>query len=168
MRKLLPVILALMGLGAGVGAGLALRPAAEETGHAAEAAADDHAQDAAPAADHGDPAENAGKSFDYAKLNNQFVVPVLADGRVVALVVMTMSIEVTTGATETVYAREPKLRDGFLVVLFDHAAAGGFDGEFTAPTKMAPLRQALTEEARRVLGPIVNDVLIQDIVRQDS
>jgi hypothetical protein len=66
-----------------------------------------------------------------------------------------------------VYGREPKLRDGFLIVLFDHAAAGGFDGDFTAPTKLAALRRALTEQARAILGPIANDVLIQDIVRQD-
>lgn len=171
MRKLLPLLLAVIGLGAGVGAGLALRPAAEEEagiptpGHEAEKDPSEGAVEA------GKPAEqdgHEGATFDYAKLNNQFVVPVVADGRVSGLVVLTLSLEVTTGSTETVYSREPKLRDRFLVVLFDHAAAGGFDGDFTAPSKMAALRRALTEQARRILGAVVNDVLIQDIIRQDS
>lgn len=168
MRKLLPILLAIIGLGTGVGAGLTLRPAADVATEAAHAVEDHPAAEAAsPAAPaHDGPPEGA--TFDYARLNNQFVVPVLLDGRVTGLVVLTLSIEVTGGNTETIYSREPKLRDGFLVVLFDHAAAGGFDGDFTAPTKMAALRRALTEQARQILGPIANDVLIQDIIRQDS
>lgn len=171
IRKLLPLLLAIMGLGAGVGAGLVLRPASEGAAEAtlSDQTAEDHAAggSVAPAT----PAKavaQEGAAFDYARLNNQFVVPVLVDGQVTGLVVLTLSIEVTGGNTETIYSREPKLRDGFLVVLFDHAAAGGFDGDFTAPTKMAALRRALTEQARRILGPIANDVLIQDIIRQDS
>lgn len=168
MRKLLPLLLAIIGLGTGVGAGLTLRPSADVATEAAHAVEDDPAAEAASSATpaHDGPAEGA--AFDYAKLNNQFVVPVLVDGRVAGLVVLTLSIEVTGGNAGTVYSREPKLRDGFLVVLFDHAAAGGFGGDFTAPTKMAALRRALTEQARQILGPIANDVLIQDIIRQDS
>lgn len=171
MRKILPVILAVIGLATGVGAGFVLRPAADDAAPESQAAQEATERPAVEAGSSNAPVEmasDAGTSFDYARLNNQFVVPVVADGRVVALVVLTLSIEVTSGNTEPVYSREPKLRDGLLVVLFDHAAAGGFDGDFTAPTKMAALRRALTEQARRILGPIANDVLIQDIVRQDS
>lgn len=172
MRKLLPLILAVIGLAAGVGTGLALRPAP---------LADLSAQpeSAAPGKDHSAPrtqAEPKGQGqkhlpeggFDYVKLANQFVVPVVKDGKVTALIVLTLSLEVGKGTGETVYAREPKLRDGFLRVLFDHANAGGFDGEFTAPTKLATLRMALKEQAAQSLGPIVQDVLIMDMVRQDS
>ena len=79
-----------------------------------------------------------------------------------------MSIEIPAGGAEEVYAREPKLRDSFLQVLFDHANAGGFRGSFTDGSNMVLLRRALLESARAVLGQTARDVLITDIVRQDS
>ena len=148
IRKLFPLILGLAGLGAGIGAGVFLRSAPQE--HAATA-------DAEPKV----PPE-------YVKLNNQFVIPVVESGQVAALVVVSLSLEVTTGSTETVFAREPKLRDVFLQVLFDHANAGGFWGSFTDGSNLIVLRQALKEVAMQVLGDMVNDILIVDIARQDS
>ena len=104
---------------------------------------------------------------DYAKLKHQFVIPVVEEGRVSALVVMSLSIEVETGQTQAVYSQEPKLRDGFLQVLFDHANTGGFSGSFTSTTNMRSLRDGLRENAQRVVGDVVHDVLIVEIVRQD-
>lgn len=188
--KLLPLLLALLGLGAGIGAGLFLRPAAEAptakadaSAHAAPgaktaaangAAATGHgAPSAPPAKAHGAPAPSHGSAkgdatHEYVKLNNQFIVPIVADGKVASLVIMSVSLEVIPGASTTVYAAEPKLRDAFLQVLFDHANAGGFSGNFTVGTKMQLLRDALKEMAVKVLGPIVTGVLIDDIVRQDT
>lgn len=110
----------------------------------------------------------AGEVPDYVKLPNQFVVPVVEDGRVAALVILSLSLEVEPGASEAVFAREPRLRDGFLQVLFDHANAGGFRGTFTDGANLVLLRGALREAAAKVLGGQVRDVLISDIVRQDS
>ncbi len=56
----------------------------------------------------------------------------------------------------------------FLQVLFDHANAGGFNGAFTSSTNMDVLRQSLLETAQAVIGKSVRNVLIVDIVRQDS
>lgn len=150
MKKLiLPLMLGLIGLGAGVGVGVFLRPA--------------------PDADHAEMAEaEPAVPPEYVKLNNQFVIPVVEDGTVSALVVLALSLEVTTGSTETVFATEPKLRDVFLQVLFDHANAGGFKGSFTDASNLVVLRQALKEVAMQVLGDSVKDVLIVDIARQDS
>jgi hypothetical protein len=52
--------------------------------------------------------------------------------------------------------------------MFDHANAGGFMGTFTDGSNMILLREALGEVAQSILGPDVTDVLIVDIVRQDS
>ena len=184
MRKLLPLLIALLGLGGGIGAGLALKPAPPP--EAAEAAAEGAApgegaeHGAAPADSHGEapdaapaPAGHGGEAHvsseqEYVKLNNQFVVPVVAGGRVTALVVMSVSLQVGTGGREAVFAREPKLRDGFLQVLFDHANAGGFDGIFTTAENLRTLRMALLEAAQSVLGETVTDILIIDMMRQDS
>jgi len=159
IRKLIPVLLALCGLGAGMGAGLVLRPAAEIPPAAEGEAA---AHEAAP--EETDPELLP----DYVKLNNQFIVPVLEDGRVVSMVIISLSLEVKQGTSEQVYAREPKLRDVFLQVMFDHANSGGFRGSFTDGANLVLLRKALLEVAKSTLGDIVSDVLIVDIVRQDG
>ncbi len=155
IRKLFPVILALLGLGAGLGGGIVLRPAPSD--HAAEPATE-------AATAEGEPQD----APEYLKLNNQFVVPVLEDGRVVSMVIMALSLEVAKGASESVYSREPKLRDAFLQVMFDHANAGGFKGDFTDGSNLIVLRNALLEAARSTLGDLVKNVLISEIVRQDS
>jgi hypothetical protein len=89
-------------------------------------------------------------------------------GKVSSLIVMSLSMEVTPGLAERVYEMEPKLRDGFLQVLFDHANSGGFDGSFTDGANLVLLRQALNETARRLFGKDVTDVLILSIVRQEN
>ena len=101
-------------------------------------------------------------------MNNQFVVPVVHDGRVDALVVLSLSLEVEAGNTEAVYLREPKLRDTFLQVMFDHANVGGFSGSFTDGSILIVLRTGLKEAAAMIMGTTVRDVLITDIARQDS
>jgi flagellar FliL protein len=167
-RLLLPLILALAGLGAGVGAGFFLRPEEVADGHAPgdDAAADGH--------ESGDPSDDEAKAQEdgtgpeYVKLNNQFVVPVVQEGRVAAMVVLSLSLEVDPGNTEAVYQREPKLRDVFLQVLFDHANVGGFSGSFTDGSNLVVLRTSLKEAAALILGTTVRDVLITDIARQDS
>jgi len=176
MSKILPLLLALFGLAAGAGAGYVLRPAPDQGAGGTHfgAKGPDHApkkNDGHGAADgdHGEDARDAGEtSVEFVKLNNQFVVPVVEDARVAALVVLAVSLEVATGERANVYQMEPKIRDAFLSVLFDHANAGGFRGTFTASTNMTALRLALLESAQRVMGPVVQDVLIIDIVRQDS
>lgn len=175
LRKILPLLLALIGLGGGVGAGLYLRPATGADDHAAEAdattpVAGDHAEDGAAAAHDAEAEDGAHEDGapEYVKMNNQFVVPVVEDSRVAAMVVLSLSLEVETGNTEAVYQREPKLRDVFLQVLFDHANTGGFSGSFTDGSNLIVLRTSLKEAAALVLGTVVKDVLITDIARQDS
>ena len=170
LRKLFPIVLALIGLGGGVGAGLFLRPAPEPEEHAAaegEPAADgEHAEDAA--SEDGEEEEPEDGAPEYVKMNNQFVVPVVESSRVAAMVVLSLSLEVVAGNTEAVYQREPKLRDVFLQVLFDHANTGGFGGSFTDGSNLIALRNNLKEAAALVMGDVVSDILITDIARQDN
>ena len=175
LRKILPLVLFLIGSGAGVGAGLMLRPQPEvgvaEEGHG-EAADADHARDGSAAKTPGEAAGHGADALqgelEYVKLNNQFVVPIVENRQVVAMVVLTLSLEVPPGAKDGVFRREPKLRDSFLQVLFDHANIGGFDGAFTEANNLAVLRRALLETAQRDLEvESVRDVLILEIARQD-
>ncbi|WP_407493740.1 flagellar basal body-associated protein FliL [Pseudooceanicola sp. MF1-13] len=165
MKKLLPLILIILGIGAGAGAGLALRPAPQPEDMAMNNPCGDGT--GAPVAK--EPEEEVlPEDREYVKLNNQFIVPVVADGRVGALVVMSISVEVKLGARETVFLREPKLRDVFLQEMFDHANQGGFQGAFTNSNTLDVLRNSLKEAGSHVMGDQLLDVLITDIARQDS
>ncbi len=166
IRKLFPILLALIGVGGGVGAGLALKPGPEEMAAQAECPQADHAE-AKPDTTHEEGGANPEHAQEYVKLNNQFVIPVVGNQKVNSLVVMSLSIEIEPGHTETIYQREPKLRDAFLQVLFDHANMGGFQGEFTNTRNMDVLRASLREVAISVIGSAVTNVLITDIARQD-
>ena len=83
MRKLLPLIMALIGLGLGGGAGYVLHPAAHDAD-----------------APEGNQPSTAVIQPDYVKLNNQFIVPVVDGGRVASMVVLSLSLEVAPGETE--------------------------------------------------------------------
>lgn len=170
MKKLLlPAILALTGLGGGLAAGVALRP--EGAGDLpADEGNEPDAHDSAPEKTATDSAHgpSTGES-EFVKLDNQFVVPVIENERVGSLVLLTLSLETPPGGKEAVVAREPKLRDALLQVLFDHANAGGFRETFTDTANMLALRRALREAAQSALGADkVRDVLIVDILRQDG
>lgn len=176
MKKLLlPIILMIVGTGAGAGAGFFLKPAPveEDLEMAGEEDPAIHCEpgDAHVVAD--TPPEEDVEPVDpeaeraYAKLNNQFVVPLLTDEAISGLMAMSLTIEVLEGDQEAVYSAEPKLRDAFLQVMFDHANTGGFSGNFTTGTNMTNLRRELVRAARAVAGSIIVDVLILDIVRQD-
>lgn len=175
MKKLLPILLALIGTGAGIGAGLFLAPspAAEDAAHDSTASQEGEPHDTGGAGHDDDAhgsaeADHGTEGHEYVKLSNQFVVPIVGNGRVSSLVVLSLSLEVAAGSTEAVFSQEPKLRDVFLRVLFDHANIGGFEGNFTEQHRMDRLRRALWEAARNVMGASVIDVLITEIARQDS
>jgi len=163
--KLVPLILAGLGLGGGIAAGLALRPEPEAPAQAGAVADPSATVAATQDATAGDGAEDAP---EFARLNNQFVVPVVEEGRVSAMVVLALSLEIEPGMSEAVFQREPKLRDVFLQVLFDHANIGGFSGSFTDSANLVVLRTSLREAATTVLGRTIRDVLITDIARQDG
>lgn len=173
MKKLLPIVMLLIGSGAGVGAGIFLRPVPVEdkvaSTEAETEATKDYPDDASAEKEMEKPGEGGPASgMEYVRLPNQFVVPLVENERISALVVMSLSIEVATGNEEDVLDIEPKLRDGFLRVLFDHASIGGFDGAFINNENLDVVRGKLREVAMSVMGSdVANDVLIFEIARQD-
>lgn len=162
LSKLLPVILLVLGTGGGIGAGIMMMPAPEEHAETGET----HGEETAAAEVHAEE-EDEEPVYEYLKLNNQFVVPVVEKDEITSMVVISLSLEAKAGLSNDVYALEPKLRDTFLQVLFDHANMGGFQGAFTRSDLLMPLRTALREAAQRELGKGINDVLIMEIARQN-
>lgn len=170
IAKLLPVILLIIGTAAGIGAGIMLAPAPEPVVEHDMSADDAHMDDEDLAhVEEEISLDELGpdQEREYVKIANQFVVPVVERDNLSSLVVIALSLEVKKGMSEKIHLYEPKLRDAFLQVLFDHANMGGFRGAFTRSDVLDPLRQALREAAQRDLGKGVYDVLIIEISRQD-
>lgn len=154
MAKLIPILLILLGAAGGVGAGLWLRPAPEPS----EAVAED-----IPLVD---PSQLDVTLFE---MKNQFMVPLLEGDRIVSVIVISLTLEIAGAEDNAVLRNEPRLRDRFLQVMFDHANTGGFDGMFTSNNNMTLLRQALLETGQSLLGrDVVTGVLITDILRSGA
>ena len=170
MKKLLLLVTVVaVGATAGAGGGLFLRPAATHDDCAEPCAGTDHSEAGTNVAevtgqdtDKGDKSETT-----YISLKNQFVVPIIFEERVSSFVVVSLSLEIENGAEEAIYSQEPKLQDALLRVMFDHAYMGGFSGAFTESERMTSFRQALRETASTVVGDILVDVLITELVRQE-
>ncbi|MGR3514773.1 MAG: flagellar basal body-associated FliL family protein [Paracoccaceae bacterium] len=160
MAKILPLLLMIVGGAVGAGAGIMLKPE-EPMECAAEGPCD---SDKAMA----EPEEKTDvEGVYYVAMKNQFVVPVIQDELVKSLVVLSLSLETTADQSEGIFSRQPKIRDVFLQVLFDHSHIGGFDGAFTESSRLSVLKVALLEAAQSVVGTVVSDVIITDIVRQE-
>jgi flagellar protein FliL len=164
MKLLLPLVLGLGGLAGGVGLGLALKPAPDPLVEAAACAEDPGCERVAALA----PVAIGRGGLETVALDKPFVVPVFENGRPAGMVVVGLALEVGRGQSMHVLTLQPRLRDGFLAVMFRHANSGGFDGSFTEGQKMADLKAALLGTAREVMTGIpVAEVLVTEIVRQD-
>ena len=152
-------------------------------GGAEHAASPASAQDS-PQEDHGAPAGHGGgtgaeggtagghgasgdvPAIAWFEFPQQFLVPVLHDGRLDSTMILSLSLEMPGTARDTVHAHEIKLRDALLRQLLIHANTGGFDGNFTSEAHLRKLRADLTAVAQGVI-PGITAVLIGDIGRQE-
>lgn len=158
--KILPLIFLVAGTGIGIGAGYFLAPPMAQ-----DSKMDETYPEKQDGSEHNTP---EAATTEFVKMSNQFVIPVVSGEVIAALVVVSLSLETRAGMREEIYEREPKLRDAFLRTLFDHANMGGFQGAFTQTETLDLLRTALREVAQREIGPGVLNVLIVDIIRQDT
>jgi hypothetical protein len=171
MKLLLPILLAIFGLVGGAGAGWYLKPIPEPVAEPC-LDAEGNPQDPAACAPEIDPhavehapTEGADAS-EFITLDRQFIVPIVEDDTVAAMMVLTLNLEVAPGKMERAFRNEPKLRDMMLRALFEHAYTGGFSGDFTAEHLVRELRGNLLAAGREVIGSDLRNVLIADMIRQ--
>ncbi len=168
MKKLIfPVLMGIVGVSGGAAAGFYFK-----TTHKIEDT-DTGVHETAVAAEHDteheqtDTTTHANADVEYAKLNNQFVVPVVAGGKMEAMIILGLSVEIPAGQQEALFELEPKLRDALFSTMLNHANLGGFSGDFTSPSMMRALRESLDQTAQSVAPGLARSVLILEIARQD-
>ncbi len=103
MSKILPILLALIGVGAGIGAGVMLKPAPVDMSEVpvCRPATEGEHTEVAHDVDEGGEATPP----EYVKMHNQFVIPVVEDGKMAALVVLSISLKVSAGGKEATFSK---------------------------------------------------------------
>lgn len=168
---LFPVILGVSAFG-GVMVADIVRPSAPASGDTHEVKADVHAKPKkdshgkAEKGGHGGEASYAGET-EFLKFKRQFVVPVLKDDTVHALVLLNIGLEVSAKERDHLFRMEPRFRDAFIRELLALSDTGYLDGDLTSPDTYEVLRETLIRAAHEIAKDGIKDVLILDLSRQD-
>ena len=188
MKKILTFLLPLAALGGGIAGGEILRPSTESGNTeipsstegkqqpADDARADqaggekDAKADASASSGYGDSGGNDEKTEGrgWFTFPSQFFVPLMRNGDMGAMMIVTLTIETDAAQLEKVQKQESRLRDALLRQLMIQANTGGFDGNFTTEPSQRVLREELLKAARAATDLQIDAVLIEDIARQTS
>ena len=155
MKKILALLLIVLGIAGGGAAGVFLKPAPPE----------DPAKGDEQAAAEED--QEASAERNYVKIGRQTIIPVVDDGETRALMLFELAVDVPAGLSGTVHEMEPRLRDAFLRELFQMSYTGAFLTNFTDDHIIEELRRNLTRAAREHIGNKDSEVLILDVMRQE-
>ncbi|WP_298915630.1 flagellar basal body-associated FliL family protein [uncultured Algimonas sp.] len=118
---------------------------------------------------HDDASEyKSGGKMDFIKFKRQFVVPVVKQGEIDALVLLNLGLEVPDDKREAMFRMEPRFRDAFIRELLQLSDDGYFDEALTSPGTYEVLRETLTRAAQDISEDGVSGVLILDLSRQDN
>lgn len=104
----------------------------------------------------------------YLKFKRQFVVPVMTQGKIDALVIMNLNLELSSEAPDNAYSLEPKLRDAITRELLALSNEGVFGANLTSAESYENVRRTLLSASKAVLPDGIQDLLILDIARQEQ
>lgn len=170
MKALLfPIILAIFAAGGVLAADMVRGDGAPATvsdkGH--DKKADGHGKPE-KADSHGKSDKSYGGDTDFIKFKRQFVVPVLKDNAVDALILINLALEVPARERDEMFRLEPRFRDAFIRELLQLSDDGYFDQELTSSDTYEILRETLSRAASDISDGGVNKILILDLSRQDN
>jgi len=115
----------------------------------------------------GDSAVGSGQA-SYIKFKRQFVVPVMTRGKIEALVIMNLNLELNSDAPSNAYSLEPKLRDAITRELLALSNQGIFGDNLTSAESYENIRKTLLSACEQILPEGIQDILILDIARQEQ
>lgn len=160
IRKLILVLLPLLALLGGAFAGERLRAPPPGPPGAPQEAAEGPAEGTTPAP------TSPTAEVDWFTFPSQFFVPLVRQGDMSAIMILTLVLETDKGQIEALGRQEHRLRDALLRALMIHANTGGFDGNYTVDRNLQTLRDSLLSAARSATDVPVRAVLIQDPAQQ--
>lgn len=169
LRKIMTILLPLIAFAGGLAGGELLRPgrtAAVLPDQTSTSTSEDGSGPEPQQSAH-DPAETAGPRAWFS-FPGQFFVPMMRNGDMGAMMILTLSLETREADLEALKQQEHRLRDALLRALMITANTGGFDGNFTTEARLQPLRETLLKAARQAAGDMVSAVLIEAIARQEG
>jgi len=185
MKFLLPSIIAGAGVIAGAFGGNMLKPTAE-AGSPVMAGGDEDASGSGQN-DDGQAAEGdtygkkdkkakkdsrssksgASKDVSYYKFSREFVIPIMRDGQVTALVILHIQLEVDSSIESSLFSMEPKLRDNIMTTLVEISHDGHLFDNLTEPESYESIRALVLEGLKTVKSEGIENILILDMARQD-
>lgn len=184
---LAPVVVVLFAVAGGVGGNL-LKSGGVESGEAHASASDDgghgkpesdshassddgHKPKKKKASGHGgdDGHGEGGNSSDTAfyKFSREFVVPIMADRRVKALVILHLSLEVDEATNSELFSLDPKLRDNIMTTLIGLSNDGKTLDELTSADSYETIRSMVLMNLQSGVSENIQNVLIMDVGKQD-
>lgn len=170
MKKIIAIVLILVGIVGGGAIGLMLKPQ-PVTSDVAQMN-DAEVEDVFGKPEGPQVQENEKDQTDvvsYVKVGRQTIIPILEQGETKALMMFELAVDVASDQNDRALAMEPRLRDAFLRELFQMSYTGAFDDTFTDDRVIDELRRNLVRAAEEHLGKnAVNDVLILDVMRQNT
>lgn len=116
----------------------------------------------------GDEGQNGSLEVSYLKFKRQFVVPVMKEGKIDALIIMNLNYELNSDAPENVYTYEPKLRDAIMRELLGLSRDGVFGEGLTSADSYEKIRNRLLGAGQAIIPEGIRGVLILDIARQEQ
>jgi len=116
---------------------------------------------------HGKDTADSG-DVEYLSFKRQFVVPVMTHGKIEALVIMNLSLELKPGERDNAYNLEPRFRDAITRELLDMSNTGVFGANLTSAENYETLRSTLLTATKVILPDGIQDILILDIARQEQ
>ncbi len=191
MKQIIPIIMVLIFVAAGAlggsllkaggSAGPSVEKQAKENGHGADKGADkkeskgDHGGDKKDKKDKkkktkGDHGKSDGpvSEVSFYKFSREFVVPIIRDSRVDALVILNISLEVEGDTAQKLFTLDPKLRDNIMSTLIVLSNEPGLFDNMTQVENYERIRSAVLENLRNVIPEGINNVLILDFAKQDT
>jgi len=185
LKFLLPSIIAVLGVLAGTVVGNMLKPApkaeAASIGMSEGPGGEDLSEDkdetdvSAPEKAKGDGKAGKGKGrkdgasgdVSYYKFSREFVVPIMEDGTVNALVILHLQLEIDSSISSSLFSMEPKLRDNIMTTLIAISHEGLLFDNLTDPESYESIRSLVLEGLKDVQTQGIENVLIVDLARQD-
>ncbi|WOI52687.1 flagellar basal body-associated FliL family protein [Parvularcula sp. LCG005] len=169
MKKILPILVLLIAISGAGFAAMTLRGGSSDAAPEAAATKGSVAEVSGEGDDGHGGGEGGGDTVAYFGFQRNFIVPVMRNDEVGSLVMISLQIEINDAAEiDRMRAREPRLRDTFMMTLMGLSHDGYFAGDITEPEVYSEIRNRLNETSHALLEDKGGDVLIVDFARQDQ